>query len=341
MSTQTVRVEVIGSGVAGLCCAYLFAMRGCKVLLRSASNGFSEACCSWWAGGMLAPWCELESAEPLIAELGQESSDFWKSHTDEVVCQGSLVLASKRDKPDVLQFASRTKNFSTLDAQQIARLEPDLAGRFDTGLFFETESHLNPRTALLSLQTKLQAFPNVTFEFASEVSSQALAVYDNCDWRVDCRGLAARNVLTDLRGVRGEMLLVKAPDVRLNRPVRLLHPRYPLYIVPRSDHTYMVGATMLESDDNGDVTVRSTMELLSAAYALHPAFAEATIIELGADVRPAFTDNLPALRRHGKALYVNGLYRHGFLCGPAVAQRAVSLVLDSEIDERVVNEYCA
>ena len=106
-------------------------------------------------------------------------------------------------------------------------------------------------------------------------------------------------MLPDLRGVKGEMLVVRCRDVALSRPVRLLHPRFPLYIVPRGEHLFMVGATMIESDDRGRVTARSLVELLNAAYALHPAFAEAEIIELGCDARPAFPDNLPRIRRHG------------------------------------------
>lgn len=80
------------------------------------------------------------------------------------------------------------------------------------------------------------------------------------------------------------------------------------------------------------------MELLSAAYALHPAFGEATVLEIGADARPAFADNLPRLLRRDRSLHLNGLFRRGFLCAPAMARRAVELALDDIIDERVTIE---
>ena len=88
----------------------------------------------------------------------------------------------------------------------------------------------------------------------------------------------------------------------------------------------MLGATMIESDGRGVVTARSVLELLSAAYALHPGFGEAEILELGADARPAFPDNLPRIGRApypdgGDRLYGNGLYRHGSLLAPAVAMQ--------------------
>ena len=108
------------------------------------------------------------------------------------------------------------------------------------------------------------------------------------------------------------MVVLHAPDVVLQRPVRLLHPRFPLYIVPRGDGVYMLGATQIEASERSRATVRSVLELLTAAYALHPAFGEAELIEIGVDARPAFPDNLPRIRRRGETIYMNGLFRHGF-----------------------------
>jgi glycine oxidase len=146
------------------------------------------------------------------------------------------------------------------------------------------------------------------------------------DLTFDCRGLAARDTLQDLRGVKGEMLVLRCPDLTLSRPVRLLHPRIPLYVVPRGDGVYMLGATVIESSERTRVTARSLLEMLSAAYALHPAFGEAEVLEIGVDARPAFPDNLPRIRRHGATIGVNGLYRHGFLLAPALARMAADLV---------------
>ena len=77
------------------------------------------------------------------------------------------------------------------------------------------------------------------------------------------------------------MLLLQLQELHLSRPVRLLHPRLPVYVVPRGAGLFMVGATMLESDDDARISARSMLELLSAAYALHPAFGEAHILEIG------------------------------------------------------------
>ena len=147
---------------------------------------------------------------------------------------------------------------------------------------------------------------------------------------VDCRGGAARTEVGTLRGVRGEMAVVRARDVTLSRPVRLLHPRFPLYVVPWGEGLYMVGATMIESEDLGQVTLRSALDLLGAAFAVSPAFAEAEIVELGASVRPAFPDNVPRIlvRGGGRVVHVNGAYRHGYLLAPVLA-RVVADMLEN------------
>ena len=69
--------------------------------------------------------------------------------------------------------------------------------------------------------------------------------------------------------------------------MRLIHPRWPLYVIPRGDNKFMLGATSIEAEDTG-VSVRSALELLGAAYAVHPAFAEARIVEFGSGLRPAY-----------------------------------------------------
>ena len=150
---------------------------------------------------------------------------------------------------------------------------------------------------------------------------------------IDCRGLAAQESLPELRGVKGEMVILRTDDVQLDRPVRLLHPRFPLYIVPRGDGVFMLGATQIESGERSRATVRSVVELLNAAYALHPAFGEAELLEVGVDARPAFPDNLPRITGRDGKIYVNGLFRHGYLLAPAMARMVGELVIDGKTPE--------
>jgi glycine oxidase len=110
--------------------------------------------------------------------------------------------------------------------------------------------------------------------------------------------------------------------------LRLLHPRYPVYIAPRGEARLVVGATSIESDDCSAVSVRGALELLTSAYSVLPALAEARILEFSTQVRPALPDNMPALRfdRKRNALYINGLYRHGFLLTPTIVEESLALL---------------
>ncbi|MDO6805564.1 FAD-dependent oxidoreductase, partial [Wenyingzhuangia sp. 1_MG-2023] len=100
---------------------------------------------------------------------------------------------------------------------------------------------------------------------------------------IDCCGVGAQRWRSQVRGVRGEVIWIEAPDVEIQRPVRLLHPKYHLYLVPKEQGRYILGATEIESSDRSPVSVRSALEMLSALYALSPALAEARILELASN----------------------------------------------------------
>lgn len=313
---------ILGAGVTGLAVATELARRGAKLRLIDPSGRPGKHCCSWWAGGMLAPYCEGETAEEIVVRLGLESADWWQAAGADVTRLGSLVLALGRDQGELARFARRTRQHETLDCEGLEQIEPSLSARFDRALVFPTESHITPRQALAAMTDGLAA-RGIGIE--TDGTPEGIVI--------DCRGMAARDRLPDLRGVRGEMVMLRAPGVSLSRPVRLLHPRHPVYVVPRGDGIYMLGATQIESENRGAATLRSVVELLNAAYALDPAFAEAEVIQLGADLRPAFPDNLPRIRRQGDRILVNGLFRHGFLLAPALARMVAELVLDGKKPE--------
>lgn len=315
-------VTILGSGVVGLTVAAELHKRGCTVTVIDPNGVPGPHGCSWWAGGMLAADCEGEVAEEIVVRLGREAAGWWQSMGAELTYKGSVVVALGRDRQELDRFARRTENHEMLDKAALGEIEPYLAERFDRALYMTKESHLNPRPTLLGLRARLEK-EGVTFLLEGAPDGQI----------IDCRGLAARNDLTELRGVKGEMVILRTPDVQLERPVRLLHPRFPLYIVPRGDGVFMLGATQIESGERSRATVRSVVELLNAAYALHPAFGEAELLEIGVDARPAFPDNLPRITQKDETIYVNGFFRHGYLLAPAMARMVGEWLLDGKTPE--------
>ena len=311
-------VTIIGAGVAGLWAARACLEQGIRPRLIDRHGPPGAHACSWWAGGMLAPDCEGAVAELSVVRHGRTAAEQWAGVT-QVIRRGTLVLAPERDRAELDRFAKRTTGNALLDAAGVGEMEPDLSGRHRRGLYFADEAHLEPRQALADLAASL-ANAGVGIEVAE-------AAPEDIDGPViDCRGMSAQDALPGLRGVRGEMALLSSDEIVLSRPVRLLHPRHPLYVVPRGGGLFMLGATQIESAARGPVTARSALELLSAAYALDARFAEAEIVEMGADLRPAFADNRPRILRRGRVLHLNGLFRHGYLMAPALGLQAAECI---------------
>ena len=318
-------ISIVGAGVAGLWTALLCAKAGHHVHIFEAQSESLKEACSYRAGGMLAPFCEAESAEPEITTLGIRSIALWQDYFPDYIYQnGSLLVGYPRDYNMIKHFADTTENYEHCDRYKIAALEPELEGRFESGIFYPDEGHLEPRKLLPKLIEACRK-AGVEFSFNTEFSCEKHR--KGAEWLIDTRGLWAKN--TDaLRGVKGEMVIIRCPDITLHRPVRLLHLRHPLYIVPRPDHVFMIGATTIETETHDYVSLRSAGELLTQAYHLHPAFAEAEILEMNSGLRPAYEDNLPRIRcdHDKKNISLNGLYRHGWTIAPALAEKVQNLL---------------
>ncbi len=328
---KRLEITVVGAGVLGLWQAVALARAGHAVrVVEKSPVPFAQAA-SRWAGAMLAPDCEAESAPALVRDLGRASYDLWRSAFSGVARNGTLVTAAARDLSELTRFARATERHEKLDENALRALEPDLGGRFASALFYPHEAHFDCIAGMSALLDEAKAL-GVLIEFGSSaapVSEQGVLV--------DCRGLAARSEVKGLRGVRGERLVARTREVNLSRPVRLLHPRQPIYVVPQGDGRYVVGATVIEREDDGPMTVRSALELLGSAYALHPAFAEAAILDMGAGVRPAFADNVPrVIIEDAKTIRVNGAYRHGFLLAPILAGAVVDYLATGRRDHSLV-----
>lgn len=300
------------------------------------------------AAGMLSPLAELENAGPVIARLGWRSLRLWHDITAELGRQtgeplmfrqlGSLMVAHGSDLGAAQRVLARLGEVPemqsplALDALQLQELEPAIAPDL-TAWFLPQEGQILPRQVMPALCT---AAPRVRWHWGQRVASvtpNTLTLQDGSvhrvDLAVDTRGLGARDAHTTaasalpVRGVRGEVLWLHAPGVQLQRPVRLLHPRHRVYLVPRPGDIVVVGASEIESEDRSPVSLRSAVELMAAAHSVLPELAEARIIHLETNLRPALPDNHPLIHIEPGLMRLNGLFRHGWLLAPAVVENAL------------------
>jgi len=346
---KPLNIGIAGAGLAGRLLAWRLASAGCRVSLFDAKQRGDLTSASQTAAAMLSPLAELAVSDDAVFELGQRSMQLWPQWLEQLTTDvyykqdGTLVVAHPQDGASLEHFsrllhhklpAACKAQVQTLDAATLAQYEPTLAGRFNGGLFLSGEGQLANDQLMAALAIELDRLGVQWHEgqTVERVLAQSIVCADQAhvvDIAVDARGVGSKSDLPALRGVRGEVLRVECKGVTLTRPVRLMHPRYQLYVAPRPNGEFVVGATELESEDAGPVTVRSVLELASALYSLHPAFGEARILRMSAALRPALDDHRPRVEQRGGVWHINGLYRHGYLCAPALVDDLAHKLLAS------------
>lgn len=329
-------IAIVGGGLLGRCLAWRASKAGARIALYDAASSRGEDSAAWAAAGMITPSVEAVDADPEIVAMGRRSLSLWPRWLAELPepvfyrNDGTLLLWHSEDAGEAHRFekllAARDAqaHLVHVDAARLSELEPALDSRFQQSLYLPGEAQIDNR-ALLKTLTLALAEAGVQCHWQTFVAGDALPAAGIV---VDCRGMGARRDLEKLRGVRGEIVRLDAPDVELRHMLRLLHPRFSVYVVPRTEGKLVVGATSIESDDRSPMSVRGALELLSSAYSILPALAEARILEFATQVRPALPDNRPAFFYHlgRRVLRINGLYRHGFLLSPAIVEEALPLL---------------
>lgn len=344
------RIGVAGAGLVGRLLAWKLLRAGHQVDLFDRDNGSGEQSSGLIAAAMLAPYSEVVSAEHAVFSPGLMSLKDWHRWLEELQIdggykvhyqqRGSVVVAHQVDRADLQWFFDRLHALPEVQAKQcqwlshneLHSLEPELTV-FREGIYLPNEGCLDNRALFVSLKHAIHRLGGQwhSGQVISDVASGAITSStgrQNFDLALDCRGFGGKPQLEGFRGVRGEVLWVSAPEVNLSRPVRLMHPRYQLYVAPKPDNIYVIGATEIESESLAPITVRSSLELLTALYSIHSGFSEGSILEARSNCRPAFMNNLPKIIRSPGLMRINGLYRHGYLLAPALINTVLALLED-------------
>lgn len=345
-------IGIAGAGVLGRLMAWRLARAGHSVQVFDPAAGPEPPAiqtgsaaaqavhaAGFTAAGMLSPIAELDSADAAIARLGWRSLPLWRAIGEAlggaeplVRVNDSLLLAHGSDRGAAQRVLARLDAVpeappaQALDAAALRALEPALAPGL-LGWRLPGEGQVLPRETLLALARLaigVQWFWNARVR---DVGPGHLTLEHGdlrpFDLAIDARGLGARPQVA-LRGVRGEIVWLHAPGVILQRPVRLLHPRHRVYLVPRPGERIVVGASEIESEDRSPPSLRSAVELMTAAHSVLPELAEARIEHMESNLRPARPDNAPWVHTQPGLLRVNGLFRHGWLIAPALVDDALT-----------------
>ncbi len=346
------KIAVVGAGIMGRLLALSLTERGHEVSLYDQGNAYSVNC-SMVAAGLLAPITELDKSPDIIRILGEAAlQQHWPTLLNKLSKEiyfrqtGSLVIAHPNDQQEWRRFSNRIdkrlpssvaqKNsfYTTFTQTELAAFEPALS-KFHQAHYFPSEAHIDNQQVMAAilnefLMRKGYYYPQITIKNTQPKTLILANQQLSFDLVCDCRGVGAQAIFPDLHAIRGELICLHAPEVKLTRPVRFLHPRYSLYIVPRENDLYLVGASEIASADVSQITVRTALELLTAVYYLHPGFSEATIVKTMTQCRPTLTNYLPAIKYTDGFVAVNGLYRHGFLIAPTLVNEVMHWISDGK-----------
>jgi len=336
-----VQIGIAGAGILGRVLAWQLHREGYQVTLFDGDTRSGHLAAAWTAAGMLTPHTELET-NAWVFEWSARSLQRWGKLIDslagkaELYRGGCVVVAHPADRASQVHFeqllkqhpAYSSSGVQTWNQTQLRHYQPELAARFQQALWLPQECWVNPAQVMNALADQLLTASVSWYEQTPVLALTPHTIHTQqakhtFDVVIDTRGLGAKQDWAGLRGVRGEVIELYAPEVKLHSLVRLLHPRYALYIVPRPQQRYVIGATQIESEDTSAISVRSALELLSAAYSVHHGFAEARVIATRTQCRPTLPDHCPALQVEHGLIRANGLYRHGILLAPEMAQQVI------------------
>ena len=356
-------IAIVGAGLVGRVLAINLLKEGhtLSIFEKESKEGVTAA--GFTAAGMLAPFAELETAESEIFEYGKRSIKLWEPLLKEVGVydgfknSGTIITAHPQDMPELEHFISmlkrkvdEAKDIELLNGSELTALEPELS-HHTQAFHLKDEGVVDAQRFIAFSSNYFDMHQDITWrEFTEVTHIEPNKVHlkesiEEFDWVFDSRGLGAKEHFSDLRGVRGEVIWVESKEIDITRPTRLLHPRYKIYIVPRGNgcegieleyckdckiaqtansKRYIIGASEIESEDSSPISVRSTLELMSALFTVHPNFGEARVVNTETNCRPAFRDNLPRIESEEGLTRINGLYRHGYLLAPAVVEKALN-----------------
>ena len=345
-------ITIVGAGIVGCAVAHELASRGARVRLidsRGVARGATRA-----SAGILAP--QIEGHIPQLRSLAARSlamyDDFVRrvesdSHrsieysrrgTLQVALDATDALALSRDAE---ALAANGVECRRLDADEARRLEPALTSRVAAALLVPMHGHVAAAPLTEALADAAQArgvrlstaavlgidgggnVARVTT--AQETIESDLVIIASGSWRVPTRPTEPPAV----KPIRGQLVQLHADRVPALRVIW----GTACYLVPWSDGTVLVGATVEDVGFDERPTAEGIRGLLSAAVDLVPSLGAAHFEEVRVGFRPKTVDELPFIGRSEtmpRVFYAVGHYRNGVLLAPLTAALMADLVLENK-----------
>lgn len=345
------KIAIIGAGVTGRLTALRLIPYGCDLTLLEAQSFDNPINATAISAGLIAPLSESIHTGPEAVRLGLKSQTLWPDilsqlheldphhRTVSYQSNGTLAISFPEEQECLLRHQAKLletvpehrESIKMLYNDEVMAIEPELA-RFETAVFIKGEGNICNTQFLEASNRAIRK--NVAIVDHWALKGDGTELQKKYDWIIDCRGAGAvqahthaENGNNTLMSVRGEVIRVQTKNVHLSRPIRVIQQRFTIFIAPKPNNIYVVGATDLDKHGAHAVTVRSSLDLLSAIYSLHPGFADAEIIEAIAGQRALYKHRKPEVLVRDNIISINGLNRQGWMTAPALVEQILPIVI--------------
>ena len=344
-------IAIIGGGIIGMLTAYMLRKAGAEVILVEKSEYAGES--SWAGGGILSPiypWRYPDAANALAFK----SRKLYPGLADEIMSISGIDPEYQPCGMHILSSDIPPSATQWLDRHNVAHRQAHPGENVSQSYGFtylpEIAQIRNPRL-IKSLRRALELNGVVTLfnQSVSDINALTTSGFElhtenskvKAKKVVVCAGAWTSKLLSDylpsldIRPVRGQMLLFKAP-VGFLSSIILAKGKY---IIPRLDGRVLVGSTMEDVGFDKATTANGKSEILAFIDEVCPELASFPLEKHWSGLRPGSPDGVPVISEHPEisGLYVNsGHFRNGVVMAPASAKLMRDIILqnNSDLDTR-------
>ncbi|WP_404285920.1 glycine oxidase ThiO [Glutamicibacter arilaitensis] len=353
-------IAIVGAGIIGLATAFELRSRGAEITLIDAAPGLGA---SHAAAGMLAPTAETTWGQDSLHQLMASSAKEYPAFIDRVeqstgrkpayVENSTIVVAAETADMEALLQLKELQTSLGFSAERLLgsaarKLEPALAASIAGAIFCAEDQQLDPRSLLRILIDEFDSsIVRNTAVRLMRHGSRTCGVMTSTGQEIRADQVLLAHGLGTLEGapnlplrpVYGDILRLQGPvrSPLIKRTVRGIVHRQPVYLVPRTDGSLVLGASSRE-DGQDQVNVGEMHALLDNARRLVPGIVDTTLNEAIVRARPATPDDRPLIGRVDDGLVIStGYSRHGVLLTPFGARLGTDLLLGNPVDEQQLN----
>jgi glycine oxidase len=347
-----VQITVVGAGIVGCAIAHELASRGARVDLidsRGVGRGATRA-----SAGILAPQieghipalrdlaaCSLAMYDDFVRRVERDSGrsiEYKRNGTLQVALDETEAAALSRDAS---ALAAAGVEYTLLDRHAARRLEPALAGHVTAGLLVPMHGFVGALSLTEALADAARArgvrvstatvlglegdTPPARVTTENTVLESDVVVVASGSWPVPSRSLETPLV----KPIRGQLVRLHSDDAIASHVIW----GRACYVVPWSDGSVLVGATVEDVGFDERPTAEGVRGLLTAAIDLVPSLRGAHFEEVRVGFRPKTADELPIIGRSETmplVFYAMGHYRNGVLLAPLTASLMADLILEGK-----------